>query len=200
MSWLTQGLIFSISFRLRFSRLINSHISIHYKESLPEDIWPGDVFQNEPILLPIFQVLSPGHLCQIWQGVIVAMVLLSVFWHCLSDLEGGKMMLWPGSHQCRESSLKELSIAPEMKETWNSNPQLKVFEWETLPHASSFDISIHLNIIRSILIEGRRVNGDRWRNLADALRWDFRHPWYLDGVDELLLVWTYISVCITVMV
>ena len=110
-----------------------------------------------------------------------------------------KMMLGPGSHQCRESSLQGLSIAPEMKETWKSNPQPKIFEWETLRHASSFDISIHLNIIRSILKEGRRVNGDRWWDLADAGRWDLRHPWYLDGVNKLLLVWTYISVCITVM-
>ena len=47
----------------------------------------------------------------------------------------GKMLLGPGSHQCRESSLQELSSAPEMKETWKSNPQLKVFEWETLLHA-----------------------------------------------------------------
>ena len=102
-------------------------------------------------------------------------------------------MLGPGSHQCRESALQELSIAPEMKETWKSNPQLNLFEWETLLPASSFNSSIHLNIISSILKEGRRVNGDRWRDLADAGRWDFRHPWYLDGVDELLLAWTYIS-------
>ena len=65
MSWLTQGLIFSVSFRLRFSRLIKSYISIHYKYSLPKDIWPGDIFQIEPVLVTIFQVLSPGHLCQI---------------------------------------------------------------------------------------------------------------------------------------
>ena len=127
-------------------------------------------------------------------------IVISLFWYIVcQNKKVEKIMLGPGSHQCRESSLQGLSIAPEMKETWKSNPQPKIFEWETLRHASSFDISIHLNIIRSILKEGRRVNGDRWWDLADAGRWDLRHPWYLDGVDKLLLVWTYISVCITVM-
>ena len=45
------------------------------------------------------------------------LVLLSVFGNVCQNKKVEKMMLLPGSHQCRESALQELSIAPEMKET-----------------------------------------------------------------------------------